>query len=147
MRIVPALSAFVAIAALSCAAAQSDVTVYPQQGQVLYDPGTGQERVVPPLRQPWQFHRKPIKLHPPSKHHRRPSSEARAAKPPTHVASTPPRPHKTKRAVAAAPAKQSAPLSGFANFDDLMSSQQAVQQQAPKKAAAVTPSPKKPALE
>jgi outer membrane protein OmpA-like peptidoglycan-associated protein len=160
MRTVPALSTFVAIAALSCAAAQSDVTVYPQGGQVLYDPGTGQERVVPPLLEPWQNdHHRPIRLHPPTRHHREHAAEASpsVASVPEATAPEAPRPRKVRRTAAAAPrpaapppAQQSAPVSGFSDFTDLITSQPAqpaAPAAPPKKAAALTPTSKKPALE
>ena len=61
----------VALALTASAAAQSgdSVTVNPLGTQVLIDPGTGQERVVPPLMQPWQA--EPVRLHPPRRHHAR----------------------------------------------------------------------------
>jgi outer membrane protein OmpA-like peptidoglycan-associated protein len=150
MRIVPALTILVAITSLSSAWAQSDsVTVNPQAGtgggQVLYDPGTGQQRILPPLLQPWQ--NQPIRLRPPgSKRPHRIVSTPAPEVPSEPVASAPT--HKPRRTVTAEPrpaapppAQQSAPISGFSDFTDLISRTPTAPP--PPKKAAVAPPPKK----
>jgi len=105
MRTVYALALLLASAA--CAAAQSteDVTVNPVGGQVLYDPGTGQMRSLPPLLQPWQA--QPIKLHAPKRHAAPPPetpSQVTSAAPVESAPPPPPvvhKPHPSR--VAAAP--------------------------------------------
>jgi outer membrane protein OmpA-like peptidoglycan-associated protein len=160
MRTVPALTLFVAITSLSSAWAQSDsVTVNPQGGggssQMLYDPGTGQQRVVPPLLQPWQ--NEPIRLRPPG--HRRAHRAATAPEVPSEtVASAPVAPvvRKPRRTATAeprpaappaqqsAPQQQSAPVSGFSDFTDLISRTPTTPPPAPPpKTATVAPPPKK----
>lgn len=154
MRTVPALTFLVAITSLSSAWAQADsVTVNLQAsfggGQVLYDPGTGQQRVIPPLLQPWQ--NEPIRLRPPGSRHR---SRATAPEvPQTSVASVPEtapvtRPRKPRRTATAQPlpttpppAQQSAPA--FSDFTDLISRAPATPPPPPPKKVAVVPPPKK----
>lgn len=162
MRTVPALTFLVAISSLSSAWAQSDnVTVNPHAGygggQVLYDPGTGQQRVVPPLLQPWQ--NEPIRLRPPgSKRAHRTASAPTATPdvPSQSVAAAPAAPvaRKLRRTAEprpaappvqqSAPAAQSAPSSGFSDFTDLISrTPTASPPPPPPKKAAVAPPPKK----
>jgi outer membrane protein OmpA-like peptidoglycan-associated protein len=139
-----------AIAAFSAAAAQDSVTVNPQGAQVLYDPGTGQERVVPPLLQPWQDDA--VKLTPPGKRKARHKTTTAATTPPetsTPAVSepeTPPPPRKVRRTAsatpkpAAPPPQQSAPSSNFSDFTDLISPPSSPPP--PKRTASVAP-PKK----
>jgi len=96
MRIV-SIPLLLAALTVSAAAQSSDsVTVNPLGGQVLIDPGTGQQRVVPPLLQPWQ--NEPVRLHPPGTHRVRRQTEARTATAPVAsavpsvAAETPPPP-------------------------------------------------------
>jgi outer membrane protein OmpA-like peptidoglycan-associated protein len=155
MRTVPALTLLVAITSLSSAWAQSDaVTVNPQAGygggRVLYDPGTGQQRILPPLLQPWQ--NEPIRLRPPGSK-RRAASAPKAPVPSDSVASVPEttapvtRPRKRTataepRPSAPPPTQQSAPTSGFSDFTDLISRTPTPPPPPPKKAV-VAPPPKK----
>jgi len=125
MRFLIATTVLLAVAATASAAAQnaSSVTVNPMGAQVLYDPGTGQERVVPPLLMPGD--NEPIRLRPPRKHVRqaRPAVQAEAAAPETapapvrkprhRVAATPP------PAAAPQPVQQGAPASGLSDLAEL----------------------------
>jgi outer membrane protein OmpA-like peptidoglycan-associated protein len=153
MRTVPALTLLVAITSLSSAWAQSEnVTVNPQGGggsQVLYDPGTGQQRIVPPLLQPWQ--NEPIRLRPPGSKRRTapPPSEAVASVPETPAPARPRKrtaePRPAPPPASPPPAQQSAPSSAFSDFTDLISRQPAAPPPAapppPKKAAVAPPRP------
>ena len=144
MRILPALTAFVAIAALSCAAAQDD------SGRTLIDPATGQPRYVPPLLQPWQD--ETVRLHPPRKHKKSMAEVAPTADtttPPASVASTAepapietPKRHKTKRVATAPTVQQTQPpqqIGNASDFTDLISPQTVT---TPPKKVASAPAPK-----
>ena len=150
------LTAFLAITALSSAQAQSypgqDVTVNPAgTGQVLIDPGTGQPRYIPPLRQPGTS-AAPIHLHMPKRHDLH-ADRPQAAAPET-MAEAPPAVHKPRRvarqkpveppverrAAAAAQPQPAAPQPtspGASNLDDLANlATEAPAQPAPKVTAA-----------
>jgi len=137
MRYLPALTAFLAIAALSSATAQiypgQDVTVNSSAAgtQVLLYPGGKYVRIVPALRQPGQDDG-PIHLHMPYRHHvarsipPRESAVAEALPP----AQTPeptqtPAPVRVRRAHAPAPAMapppQTAPAGNLSDLSDLAS--------------------------
>ena len=149
MRTAYALALLLASAA--CAAAQStdDVTVNPVGGQMLYDPGTGQMRMVPPLLQPWQV--QPVKLHPPRKH-KTPAPEvseysstapAEPAPPPVVHKPRPPRVAAVPKPQA--PPEQTAPASTFDSLGGFMQSQpQPITNPAPRRAVVETPKPVKP---
>lgn len=175
MRITSALTTLAAIACLSPALAQSDsVTVNGVGGRVLIDPATGQERYVPELRQPWQdqpIRLRPPRKHarstpsadsyasvpeaaaePKPRRAARPQTEAPAdsfASVPQAAPVAPAKPKRTAtatpRPAAPPPKQQSAPISGFSDFTDLISPQSAAPAAKPKasppppRAAAVKP--------
>ena len=144
MRTVSVLILGVALTSSAAAQSNDSVTVNPMGGQVLIDPGTGRERVVPPLLQPWQQDQV-IRLHPPRKHRARdidtqtpmaaapeaPPPVVRAPRPP-RVASVPPPP----RRVAPAPTQQVAPSASLADMGDLGTQSQRT---APPRPAATKP--------
>jgi outer membrane protein OmpA-like peptidoglycan-associated protein len=125
MRNISALTAVLAIAALSCANAQSypgeEVTVNPgAAGQTLIDPGTGQPRYVPPLLEPGTTYG-PIRLHRPVRHrHAAPATSSLAAPSETVAEAPPPPVHKTRKA-RDVPAPRTAPTQPMAggNLGDL----------------------------
>jgi outer membrane protein OmpA-like peptidoglycan-associated protein len=97
MRTVSVLILGVALASSAAAQSNDSVTVNPMGAQVLIDPGTGQQRLVPTLLQPWQKD-ETIRLHPPRKHHARSvDTQAPVASLPTSL------PVSEPTAVAAAP--------------------------------------------
>jgi len=152
MRSLLAPTVLLAIAATASAAAQnaSSVTVNPMGAQVLYDPGTGQERVVPPLLMPGDD--EPIRLRPPKKHvhQARPAVQAEAAAPETaprtvrkprhRMAAAPP------PAAAPQPVQQGTPASGLSDLAELVS-QPPVQAAPPPRRRAETPKPEAPRAE
>lgn len=127
MRTSTALTALLAIAALSCAQAQSDeVTVYPDAGgRVLIDPGTGQPRYVPALLDP-STAPGPIRLNMPREHARR-HAETSTPAATGAMAETSPAPPVRKHRVARSepPARQPVPQAaphasyGASNLSDL----------------------------
>jgi len=167
------LTIFLAIAALSSAAAQSDpgqdLTVYPgaSGARVLIDPGTGKTRVVPPLLMPGQENG-PIRLHMPVRHRSMlraatPAPSAETTAPPVAAAPPAPVPRRTRTARTAAPppaapppaapAQPAPPSSGSSGLDDLITQNaQPVPQPPPAehrtpspRAVTATPPPPKPA--
>lgn len=149
-----ALTAFLAIAALSSAQAQSypgeDVTVNPAgAGQVLIDPGTGQPRYIPPLREPGTL-QAPIHLHMPKRH----DLHADRAPAPAMTAETPPpvvhKPRRVARQQPVQPPVEQRPAApqpaspAASNLDDLanLAVQPAAQPPAPKPAPKAAPAPK-----
>ena len=135
MRSASVLVLFLALTASAAAQSNDSVTVNPMGAQVLIDPGTGQQRLVPPLLQPWQKD-ETIRLRPPRKHHVRvPSTETpvasapEAAPPaapvvrtprPPRVAAAPPPP----RRVAPAQPQQVAPSSSLDDMGELVTQSQ-----------------------
>jgi len=170
MRTVPVLALVLAVTASAAAQSTTDsVTVNSPGAQVLIDPGTGQERVVPTLLQPWQV--EPVRLHPPHAHRASaaaapepsvapvaaaapPPAVATIAKPPRapRVASAPkplraasePAPQPVRKPAAAPVQQASQPAASTATLDEIMS-QQPAPPPPPQKTASVPPPPPKPA--
>jgi outer membrane protein OmpA-like peptidoglycan-associated protein len=105
MRTIATLLLISTVAAPAVAQSSDSVTVNPAGAQVLIDPGTGQQRVVPELMQPWQV--EPVQLQVPRKHRSRPAqtdaqmSSVPETPPPAPVAHT-----RHPARVASAPAQQ-----------------------------------------
>lgn len=113
MRKVLALTVSLAVASLVAAAAQGQAVTYNPAGtQVLIDPGTGQQRVVPPLLMPGEDSA-PIRLRKPAKHHASPQPASSAASEPSSTVASAPPPRHTPRP---APAPQAAPQASVPNY-------------------------------
>lgn len=112
MRTAFALLLLSALTASATAQSSDSVTVN-SAGQILIDPATGQQRVVPPLLQPWQ--NETVRLRPPGKHRPRAVQETTpgtaATPPPAAVASAPAvrKPQPVRRVAVVAPPKPATP--------------------------------------